>query len=249
MAAPREVRPRRPRSYLARKDVLNDYSDAELIRRYRLDRAGIVQVTDLVRDALTSATSRSKAITPELKVVTLLRYLATGRMQLCSGDNFGLSQATISRVVTQALEALSSNDVLRQFIKFPVTPHDTQRKKAEFREISDMHDIVGVIDGTHIRILAPKEFEAAYVNRKKYHSINVQVVFDARYKVIDIVARWPESVHDARILRESTLFTGFERGTVPAGCHLLGDSGYPSKKWLLTPYHRPQPGYQARYNK
>ncbi|KAK3873789.1 hypothetical protein Pcinc_021214 [Petrolisthes cinctipes] len=40
----------------------------------------------------------------------------------------------------------------------------------------------------------------------------------------------------------------FETGAVPAGCHLLGDSGYGSKTWLLTPYLRPQPGYQSNYN-
>ena len=249
MAAPQEVELRRPRIYNVRKDVLNEFSDAELIRRYRLDREGIMLVTDLVRDALTSATSRSKAITPELKVVTLLRYLATGKMQLCNADDLGLTQATVSRVISETLDALSSNDVLRQFIKFPVTLHDTQRKKAEFREISDMHDVIGVIDGTHVLILAPAEYENAYVNRRGKHSINVQVVYDAQYKIIDIVAKWPGSVHDARILSESNLFRGFERGIVPAGCHLLGDSGYPSKRWLLTPYLRPQPGYQTRYNK
>ncbi|XP_045133692.1 putative nuclease HARBI1 [Portunus trituberculatus] len=41
----------------------------------------------------------------------------------------------------------------------------------------------------------------------------------------------------------------FETGVVPAGCHLLGDSGYGSKTWVLTPYLRPQPGYQLHYNR
>ena len=93
-----------------------------------------------------------------------------------------------------------------------------------------------------MQLLAPKEFEKEYVNRKGKHSINVQVVFDNNYKFLDIVAQWPGSVHDARILRESGLFALFEAGRVPVGCHLLGDSGYPSQNWLLTPYLRPQPG-------
>ena len=44
-----------------------------------------------------------------------------------------------------------------------------------FAEIANMPGVVGCIDGTHIRIKRPIEFEKAFVNRKHYHSINVQV--------------------------------------------------------------------------
>ena len=33
---------------------------------------------------------------------------------------------------------------------------------------------MGRVDGTHIRIQAPQENENGYVNRKGFHSINVQ---------------------------------------------------------------------------
>ncbi len=68
--------------------------DSELIRRYTLDRAGIMFVTDLIRDTLTSLTPRRNAIAPEMDVITLttLTYLATGKMQLCSSDDLGLLQ-------------------------------------------------------------------------------------------------------------------------------------------------------------
>ncbi len=52
--------------------------DSELIRCYTLDRAGIMFVTDLIRDILTR---RWNAIVPEMDVITTLTYLATGKMQ------------------------------------------------------------------------------------------------------------------------------------------------------------------------
>ncbi len=59
--------------------------DSELIRNYTLKHAGIMFVTDLIRDTLTSL--RRNAIAPEMDVITTLTtltYLATGKMQLCS---------------------------------------------------------------------------------------------------------------------------------------------------------------------
>ncbi len=68
------------------------HNDSELIRRYTLDRAGIMFVTELIRDTLTSPTPRRNAIVPEMDVITTLTYLATGEMQLCSSDDLGLLQ-------------------------------------------------------------------------------------------------------------------------------------------------------------
>ena len=83
-----QARDRRLRTFRVLSDPLVDYSDAELIERYRLDSAGIRYVTDLLRDSLQSHTKRNKALIPETKVTITLRYLATGKMQLCSADDF-----------------------------------------------------------------------------------------------------------------------------------------------------------------
>ncbi len=75
--------------------MLHTMHDSELIRRYTLDRAGIMFVTKLIRDTLTSPTPCRNAIEPEMDVITTLTtltYLATGKMQLCSSDDLGLLQ-------------------------------------------------------------------------------------------------------------------------------------------------------------
>ncbi|XP_033995593.1 putative nuclease HARBI1 [Trematomus bernacchii] len=106
--------------------------------------------------------------------------------------------------------------------------------------------IVGCIDGTHVRIQAPSEHEYLYVNRKGYHSINVQIVCNSDMGIVDLVARWPGSTHDARILRESALQREFEAGRVNG--LLLGDSGYPLKRWLMTPVIAERTAQERRYN-
>ena len=62
---------------------------------------------------------------------------------------------------------------------------------AQFVGIAHFPKVVGVIDCTHVRILAPSLEEEIYVNRKGFHGINAQLVFDAVDNVIDVFARWP----------------------------------------------------------
>ena len=95
---------------------------------------------------------------------------------------------------------------------------DNQEK---FFQVAGFPGIVGAIDGTHIQIFAPNVNENELVNRHYYHSFNVQVVFDASYKIIDVEAKWPGSAHDSRMLRESGLHDLFENNHIPGHTHLF----------------------------
>lgn len=106
--------------------------------------------------------------------------------------------------------------------------------------------VVGAIDGTHVRIQAPHVHEEAYVNRHRYHSINVQVVVDASSRIRNVVARWPGSTHDSRIFTESTLAVKLASGDYDG--LLLGDSGYACQPWLMTPFLSPSSPAEVAYN-
>ena len=121
MAVCQGARARHLKNYRPRKDVLHDLSDSELIKRHRLDRAGVIFVMDLVREALKSPTGRSAVVTPEMKVIIILLYLATGKMQFCSSDNLSPSQSAISKAISSTLEALLKPAKLTRVIKVPHT--------------------------------------------------------------------------------------------------------------------------------
>ena len=106
--------------------------------------------------------------------------------------------------------------------------------------------MVGVIDGTHIRIREPKNNPNAYICRHYYPSINVCAVCDANYKFTYTSIRWPGSCHDSFILRQTSLWNKFEANE-RSGV-ILGDSGYPCRKWLMTPFRRPENAAEQSYN-
>ena len=45
------------------------------------------------------------------------------------------------------------------------------------QEASEIPTVIGIIDGTHIRIRAPMKNPEVCVNSKRFHSLNVQVSF------------------------------------------------------------------------
>lgn len=62
-------------------DVLQTFDKSNLIKRYRLDRDGILFVTDLVRDAISPSMGQSCTLSTEMKIITILRFFVTGEMQ------------------------------------------------------------------------------------------------------------------------------------------------------------------------
>ena len=243
------ARIRQPRIFHLRNNHFDELSDEDLIKRYRVDRAAILFILSLIENLIQPATNRNQSVSALTKVLVTLRFLATGKYQQCSAVEFGLSQPTVCKIISEVLDAITRPEIVKQFVNFPQSIDEVRLNQREFFAVSRFPGVVGVIDGTHIQIQAPSANEYEFVNRHNYHSINVQLVFDAKEEVIDVVANWPGSTHDSRIFRESGLRLLFEHNLIPGNAHLLGDSGYACKRYLLTPFLRPTPGHQENYNR
>ena len=61
--------------------------------------------------------------------------------------------------------------IYHHFVSMP-SPTDETEVKTKFYELAHFPGVLGLVDGTHIRIQKPSENEADYVNRHFYHSIN-----------------------------------------------------------------------------
>jgi len=98
--------------------------------------------------------------------------------------------------------------------------------------------VIGAIDGCHIPIKAPRENDSEYINRKGFHSLQLQAVCDGNLMFVDVYCGWPGSVHDARLLRVSPLAINAEINDTEIfnGCYVIGDQAYPLKTWLMVPF-------------
>ncbi len=116
-----------------RRNVLQD--DRELIRRYRLDRAGIVFVTDLIRYTQTSPTQRRN----ESSLITTLRYLSMQRWwfgsvtTFCKRDHtnnystFSTSYCVAVRFVSTGHSHLAgSKNCIYEYSSFPLAHNENE---------------------------------------------------------------------------------------------------------------------------
>lgn len=63
------------------------------------------------------------------------------------------------------------------------------------------------------------------------------MVVDADLMLREIYTGWPGSTHDARVLRNSSLFTNATGGQYfDLNRYIIADSAYPLKAWLITPF-------------
>lgn len=150
-------------------------SDIEFKKTYRLTKemAHFV-LNSIIHDIDNGA---NMAIPNHLKFFAALSFYATGSYQKLIGQsyNISISQPAVSRaisVVTHAIIQRLGND----FVKFPSTIHEKNAIKGRFMEATGFPGVIGAIDCTHIAILAPHEEEHNYLNRKGFHSKNVQLV-------------------------------------------------------------------------
>ncbi|KAL2095648.1 hypothetical protein ACEWY4_007796 [Coilia grayii] len=230
---------RRERVFHDHNDFLA-HDDDWLISRFKFKRAILLELCAELSPGLEREIARSQALPVPIQVLSTLGFLATGSYQRELADRSGMSQAALSRTIPAVL-----NGIIRlsaRYIEFPYNIVNQANIKAQFAAIAGFSNVIGAIDCTHIAIKAPSEGEYAYVNRKHFHSINIQIICDAQMRLTNIVAG---ATHDSFILTNGVVGNRLEAGRVRNGWLLCG---YALRMWLLTPLANPQTVREQRYN-
>jgi hypothetical protein len=239
---------RRPRVFKERINIEHEIYPAECTSRFRLSTVDVDNLVNVLRESLHHPTKRNCALSEKQQVCVALRFLATGAPYSVIADAHGVSKATVSRCVTSVVDGVNTL-MFHDLVAFPIEPEELRSIAVKFYREGGIPSVIGCVDGTHIAISRPTANEKAFVNRHGYHSINAMVVCGPDMYFYYASARWPGSVSDARVWRNSELVNRLENGWRPLDRSILiGDSGYPNSEFLITPLARAVSNQEIMYN-
>jgi hypothetical protein len=100
-------------------------------------------------------------------------------------------------------------------------------------------EVAGAIDCREMCISVSRNDQQSYINRKLFLSIKLQAIVDNSGKFMDTFVGWPGRSHDARAFTNSPFYHSLcnnYRDLLPTTFFIVGDSAYPLKNFLMTPF-------------
>uniref|UniRef100_A0A6P7HCI3 Uncharacterized protein LOC114349114 n=1 Tax=Diabrotica virgifera virgifera TaxID=50390 RepID=A0A6P7HCI3_DIAVI len=111
---------RRGRVYHPFINPLEDYSDSQYKKLYRLTKPLTTELIEILEPHLT-APSRISALSISRKVLTTLRFLAAGSYQwdVVKNINHAISQTAVSKSIHEVVDALNHPEILNEYVHLP----------------------------------------------------------------------------------------------------------------------------------
>ncbi|XP_062516381.1 uncharacterized protein LOC134191776 [Corticium candelabrum] len=226
--------------------VQRTFSARDWKENFRMCRETFLYLCEKLRHEIEPEVTHLRAsICIEKRVAVTVWYLATNVEYRTISHLFGIGRSTVCSIVHSTCRAIV-HCLMSGYITFPTGEMLTDVVKG-FSQSFNFPQCAGAIDGCHIPVSPPALNHTDYYNRKGWYSVILQAVVDHKYLFRDINVGWPGSVHDARVLANSSIFQNAESGLILneqqkeiEGCtipvFLVGDSAYPLKNWLLKPF-------------
>ena len=220
-----------------------DFDVSDFQERFRVSHHLLECLTNKLAENLIYDSERNMALTVKQQLLLTLRFLASNGFYNLTGDAHGIHKSTVCRTVKRVTRSI--NNLYNEYVRFP-----TNCSPQFCFEIANFPSVCACIDGSYVKIKCPSTNESQFVNRHGQHSLNVVFVAGADQMVYFCSPRWPGSVHDARVLRNSALFQlfQFENWRPFPGAVIHGDSAYPCNDWLIPPLPNASSQPEQRFN-
>lgn len=182
------------------------FLESVFIERFRISRKSVEKVLNAIGAQIKHRTQLNQALTAEQQLLIALHFFGTGCQYHGISDMHGVHKSTVSRIIHRVTSAILRT-LFHSFVRWPNNCGNIQ---VLFSQFANFPRVAGIVDGTLIPIIAPSINESDFVDRHGQHSLNAMVVCGPNHEFYYASARWPGSVHDHRILRNSSLYLKWE---------------------------------------
>lgn len=227
--------------------VLNSFEHHDWVENFRVSRDTFYYLCQQLRPVIQKQdTHLRQSVSTERRVAITLWVLATATEYRTVAHLFGIARNTVCVIVHETCAAIVEK-LLPKYVNFP-SGDGIKEVTQGFKDRWGVPQCVGSIDGSHVPVKPPVMNHTDYYNRKGWYSMLVQAVVDHKYLFRNLCIGWPGSVHDARVLSNSSLYKKINSGELLVGgetfkvqrrrlpLFLLGDSAYPLLPWLIKPF-------------
>ena len=149
------------------------YNDPAIPEEYfrqqlRVNRNTFETILHILDPRLERRNTRFRDCIPPAKVLALGLYrLAHGNSYSTIGPVFNVGKSTVIEAVQDVVKGLY--ELRDEYIKFPETIAEASSSIATFGDLTNLPNVVGAIDGSHIRIKAPNDSALDYFSRYQQH--------------------------------------------------------------------------------
>ena len=162
-----------------------EIGDDDFRRYYRMDRATFEALKTFLNPAVRTYQGGREQVSPHKMLGMTLFFLGSKLPYFQLSGIFGVSSECFIRSTNYIIQLL--NEKCPDVIKWP--------RKEDYKKIADIFNksgrrqfpnVIGAVDGCHIRISPKKSEIQSYRNFKQFHSIHLQAVCLADRKFTDI---------------------------------------------------------------
>ena len=182
------------------KHLMGSYTELMFRERTRVSHGTFKYLCEELGPLLKkNDTNYRNCITVERRVAMSLMRLGSGNGLQIVGDLFGVAKSTVSVIVEDFCRMVRLH-LQKKFVTFP-NEYKFRELAKDFEALHGIPYVVGVIDGSHIPILAPINGGEDYYCQKSFHSTLLQGIVDTNCVFWDYEFGWAKSMHDCTVFK------------------------------------------------
>ncbi|XP_068092062.1 putative nuclease HARBI1 [Hyperolius riggenbachi] len=204
-------------------------NNPEDFRNYmRMTDASYNHLLERLRSRITKQdTVMRAAITAEQRLSVTLRFLATGRSYADLKFTSAISPQALSCIIPETCQAIVS-ELMGEYMKLPESAAEWQLVAEDFNTMWNFPNCGGALDGKHVRINPPPKSGSYYYNYKRFFSVVMMALVNARYEFLMVDVGKNGRISDGGVMEETEFNRRLKNNelSLPTNAETVGNMNY-----------------------